>query len=233
MIGGVFRLNVAFAKPSNSKPLTVKPNMNDYAPARRSFLKTRTIDVTFTVILGLLTVVFGYYVFTSIRNFKAAKTKKALVAKVVPHHKTIRHKLKHRAKTFAKSAPSKIPVIDTAEVVSSQPKPILPHQIYADKNSMGSTTIADVSSSDTKPGSETQSTEKQPVKEALLPYTTYLRANETGIINMRKFADYGSEIIKTIPTNSEVSVLERGPVYYKVLFENTTGYVAKWNVIKK
>ncbi|WP_299289898.1 hypothetical protein, partial [uncultured Mucilaginibacter sp.] len=75
--------------------ITVKPNMNNYAPARRSFLKTRTIDVTFTVILGLLTAVFGYYVYTSIRNFKAAKTKKALVAVTIPHHKTIRHKFKH------------------------------------------------------------------------------------------------------------------------------------------
>ena len=206
--------------------------MNNYAPGRRSFLKTRTIDVTFTVILGLFTAVFGYYVFTSIRNFKAAKTKKALVAVTVPHHKTIRHKFKHRAKTFAKSAPPKIPVIDTSEVVSSQPKPITLHQIYADKNSMGSPAI-DVNSDKAKPVIETQSTEKHAIKEASLPYPTYLRANETGIINMRKFADYGSEIIKTIPTNSEVSVLERGTVYYKVLFENTTGYVAKWNVLKK
>ena len=206
--------------------------MNNYAPVRRSFLKTRTIDITFTVILGLLTVVFGYYVFTSIRNFKAAKTKKALVAVAIPHHKTIRHKFKHRAKVFAKSAPPKIPVIDTSEVVSSQQKPIAPHQIYADKNSMGSPAI-DGSLNQTKPIIETQSTEKQPIKEASLPYTTYLRANETGVINMRKFDNYGSEIIKAIPNNSEVLVLERGTVYYKVLFENTTGYVARWNVIKK
>ncbi|WP_299287922.1 SH3 domain-containing protein, partial [uncultured Mucilaginibacter sp.] len=136
------------------------------------------------------------------------------------------------AKVFAKSVPPKIAVIDTSEVVPSQQKPILPPQIYADKNSMGSPAI-DGSLNQTKPIIETQSTEKQPIKEASLPYTTYLRANETGVINMRKFDNYGSEIIKVIPTNSEVAVLERGTNYYKVLFENTTGYVARWNVLKK
>lgn len=209
--------------------------MSEFYPARRNFFKTRTIDITFTVILGLFTFVFGYYVFISIRNFKVVKVKKALVAVVVPPHKTIRHKFKHRPKSSVKRAFPNVSFIDTTANPASQQTPVVQPQpqIYTDKNSIASLKITDVMPKEAKPASVISNTEKQPVKEASLPYTTNLRANETGVINMRKFDNYSSEIIKVILTNSEIAVLERGNSYYKVLFKNTTGYVAKWNVLKK
>jgi hypothetical protein len=213
--------------------------MNNFPPTRRSFFKTRTIDVTFTIILGLFTFVFGYYVITSIRHSKAAKAKKAQVASTVVHHKIIHRQKKRRFIVSSKSLHPKISVADTITASSSQPTPVtqaasaVTPQIYADKNSIGHTTITAANPDEAKPVSVVLSTEKHAIKEAELPYTTYLKANETGVINMRKFDNYGSPIIKVIPTNAEVSVLEKGNSYYKVLFENTTGYVAKWNVLKK
>lgn len=83
--------------------------------AKRSFFKTRTIDITFTLILGLFTFVFGYYVITSIGNFKTAKAKKALVASAVSPHKTNHHHKKHHLKFAAESTYPKIRVVDTAK----------------------------------------------------------------------------------------------------------------------
>ncbi len=209
---------------------------------QRVFFKTRTLDIMFTVTLGVFTFLFGYYVINSFRSFKVAKAKKSPVVGTISQHKTIQHKFKHHKKISATNSFSKTPVDDTTAILASQQAsviqpqiqtPVTQPQIYTDKNSMGSSTAADVISSEAKPVSIILNTEKHPIKEADLPYTTYLRANETGVINMRKFDNYGSEIIKVIPTNSEVSVLEKGNSYYKVLFENTTGYVAKWNVLKK
>lgn len=217
--------------------------MKDLYPARRSFFRTRTIDVTFTIILGLFTFVFGYYVITAIQHHtKVAKAKKALVVSAIDHHKTVRHQKKHRFMVSSKSLYSKIGVADTTEDLPSQQTsviqpptqtPVIQSSNYVDKNSMVSSNTSIVSQNEIKPVSDNLSTEKMPVKEVNLPYTTFLRANETGVINMRKFDNYGSPIIKVIPTNAEVAVLERGNSYYKVIFENTTGYVAKWNVLKK
>ena len=207
--------------------------LKEASKVRRSFFKTRTIDVTFTAVLGLLTFVFGYYVISSVRSFKAAKFKKTLVASTVSLHKTYRHPYKHHLKTAAKSPFPKIQIVDTTKVPFSPKAPVVQTQIYTDKNSIGNPVIAAAVPDEVKPASVIVNTEKHPIKEAFLPYTTYLRANETGVINMRKFDNYGSEIIKVVPTNAEVSVLEKGTVYYKVLFDNTTGYVARWNVLKK
>ena len=201
---------------------------------KKGVFKTRTIDVIFTIVLGLFTSVFGYYVISSIRSFKkTAKPKKALVVSLVSHPKTYRTKYKHRINVSAKSPTPEIGVADTPAVLPSQKAPAFQPQIYADKNSIGSQTIADISQKEARAAGNIPSIEKVPASEASLPYTTYLKSNETGLINMRKFDNYVSEIIKVIPTNSPISVLEKGTVYYKVLYDNTTGYVPKWNILKK
>jgi curved DNA-binding protein CbpA len=64
-------------------------------------------------------------------------------------------------------------------------------------------------------------------------YTTYVIPNATGVINIRKTGDYSSEVIGTIPANSQVSVIEKGSVYYKVAFNNSVGYVPKWSLHSK
>lgn len=200
---------------------------------QKVFFKTKTLDIMFTIVLGLFTFLFGYYVINSIHSFKVVKAKKAAVVSAVSYHKTYHPKYKHHIKVSTKSSKSKIGVVNTTELQPPQKTPVVQPQIYTDKNSIGSQTIAGNTSDLVKPAGDISSNEKQVTAEASLPYTTYLKANETGVINMRKFDNYGSDVIKVIPTNSEVAVLEKGSVYYKVLFENTTGYVAKWNVLKK
>ena len=64
-------------------------------------------------------------------------------------------------------------------------------------------------------------------------YSTYIKPNATGIVNMRRYDNYSSSIIKTIPANSKVSVLEKGDTYYKVSFDNAVGYVPKWALLSK
>lgn len=207
--------------------------LKEASKVRRSFFKKRTIDIIFTIILGLFTSVFGYYVINSIRSFKIEKPKKALVISSVSHHKTYPHKYKHHVKISTKSLPPEIGIVDAPSTLSSQKAPVIQPQISAVKNSIGSPTVAGINTNAAKSVSDIQSSEKHPANEANLPYTTFVISNETGLINMRKFDNYGSEIIKVIPTNALVAVLEKGAVYYKVLFDNTTGYIPKWNVLKK
>ncbi len=61
-------------------------------------------------------------------------------------------------------------------------------------------------------------------------YATDVRANLTGIVNMRQTDDFDSDIIERIPANSKVLVLEKGDVYYRVFYNNHIGYVPKWSL---
>ncbi len=70
------------------------------------------------------------------------------------------------------------------------------------------------------------STVHRPARQFL--YATYVRANQTGVVNMRESDDFGSNIVKTIPANAMVLVLQKGDAYYKVNFNNNIGYIPKW-----
>ena len=59
-------------------------------------------------------------------------------------------------------------------------------------------------------------------------YATFVKANVTRVVNMRKFANYNSPVIKVIPDNSKVLVMEKGHIYNKVSYNNLVGYVPKW-----
>jgi curved DNA-binding protein CbpA len=65
------------------------------------------------------------------------------------------------------------------------------------------------------------------------PYSTYVRPNVTGVVNLRKSNEYSSVVIEKIPANSEVLVLQKGEVYYKVSYNNNVGYVPKWALGRK
>jgi len=61
-------------------------------------------------------------------------------------------------------------------------------------------------------------------------YAAYIHTNVTGIVNMRTEDTYNSTVIETIPANSRIFVLAKGINYYRVRFNNYTGYVPKWSV---
>jgi hypothetical protein len=50
---------------------------------------------------------------------------------------------------------------------------------------------------------------------------------------MRESAKFGSAVVKEIPGDSEVYVIEKGDNYYKVRFDGMEGYVPKWAVVVK
>ena len=64
-------------------------------------------------------------------------------------------------------------------------------------------------------------------------YSTSVKANVTGFINMRQFDTFGSPVIKTIPANANVDVLARSDSYYKISFGGVEGFVPKWSLLTK
>jgi putative alpha-1,2-mannosidase len=63
-------------------------------------------------------------------------------------------------------------------------------------------------------------------------YKTTLHANITGIVYLHQSADYSSAVLAKIPHAAEIRVLQKGSVYYKVMFDGQTGYVLKSTVGK-
>jgi len=80
-----------------------------------------------------------------------------------------------------------------------------------------------------KPQPSTES-HKTAVYSGTYLYVSYLKANVTGVINMRASDDFNSSIIQTIPATSKVYVIEKGNAYYKVAYNNYVGYIPRWSL---
>jgi hypothetical protein len=61
-------------------------------------------------------------------------------------------------------------------------------------------------------------------------YVAYIKANATGVVYLRGEDNYAADVVKVIPGNSKVFVLAKGDAFYKVMFDNKTGYVPKWTI---
>jgi hypothetical protein len=64
-------------------------------------------------------------------------------------------------------------------------------------------------------------------------YITTLHANITGIVYLHESPDYNSAVIAKIPDAAPIRVLQKGPAYYKISYDDQTGYVLKSAVVKK
>jgi len=64
-------------------------------------------------------------------------------------------------------------------------------------------------------------------------YTATLHANITGIIYLHQSPNYTSAVLTKIPDAAQVHVLQKGKVFYKVMFNDQTGYVLKSCVEEK
>jgi hypothetical protein len=58
-------------------------------------------------------------------------------------------------------------------------------------------------------------------------YTATVHANITGIVYLHQSPDYNSAVLTKIPDAAQVRVLQKGRAYYKVTFNDQTGYVLK------
>jgi curved DNA-binding protein CbpA len=183
--------------------------------------KTKGPGIGMTVALILIALVIGVYM---VESFSSSKAKKVTTVSVVSpallkihkHHRK-KHNLENKIagdSSKPKSAITSINSVNPVPVHIKQPVEINNKQSQVVNN-------------------------KQPVpvvnksENQNFLYTTYVRPNITGVINMRKFNDYGSEVIERIPANSKVFVMEKGDTYYKVSFNNNIGYVPKWSLQMK
>jgi len=187
-----------------SRQNTRKPPGEPYQPRPSTNQKsaTRGIDIGFTIVLILITLVFGSYVLKAISNSTPAKVYTAPVITTASFNLPKHHKKKHNLKI------KNISITDT-------PKAHLP--------------IANIRQIKPAP----PDTNKKPDSRKNSLYTTIIRSNITGVTYMRKLDNYSSAVIQVIPTNSQVAVLEKGNYYYKVLYNNDTGYVPKWTLKTK
>lgn len=179
-------------------------------PRPPGYSKTKRTDIVFTCMLISVTLGFSYYVFRSVRGSKAANYKPVVVA-VAPVPIVKHHKKKHLIMPTADSSRISNFSMEPPKVITDSMKghhPVLPPPPVATNDNVAERAVNS-------------------------SYDTYIHANATGVVYMRRLDDYTSAVVKVIPSNSKVTVLEKGQRYYKVSFDNETGYVPKWTIRTK
>jgi curved DNA-binding protein CbpA len=185
--------------------------------------RTRKVDIGFTLVLNIITLIFGNYVMNVVNDAKAKKPKKTGIYVATnpfittPHHKK-RHKVKEQSDNDAPktdAAANNTPAVEP-QVNTENPPAEQPQTVSSENTEVKPVAVSYKSQ---EPGS--------------FLYTTNVISNVTGVTNMRKGDRYSSPVIKEIHTNSKVFVLKKGDVFYKVLCDNETGYIPKWSLEDK
>ena len=201
---------------SSQQQRTHRPPPNAYQARPAASYKVnprRSIDVLFTIILIAVTIIFGDYVYNAMNApIKSKPYTAPVVASTVPNAMPLKH---HHHKHILRSKPvTDEPKISSASVVIPKVAPV----------KVPAAAIVPV---------PTPVITKAPEPAPNYLYKSTIHANLTGIVNMREAAKISSPVVKEIPGNSEVYVLEKGDAYYKVRFEGAEGYVPKWAVVNK
>lgn len=172
--------------------------------------KTRALDIGFTIILFILTLIFGDYVLKSVRKSNDNKVSSSVAAtSVAPVSVLKHHKRRHNLKIT--------PIVDQPASKQLGVK-VLPAPVVKLTQPVTVESPMQAVAAPVKPARVT----------ANYLYATDIISNASGVTNMRGGDSYSSAIIKVIPNHSQVKVLQKGDAYYKVLFDNATGYVPKW-----
>jgi len=196
---------------------------------------TPKIDITFSLVLILLTGVFGTYVYRSIYK----NTKKELVTTrpvvstppVIPAASYLKPKkhFKHKALlannatyTVRPVTASAIQVRSTVPISYTTSKNNTPVNYAVTKSASPVTSYA-VSKPVVTPRVEA-TTEEEPSNEA------EVRTNETGVVYLREYAQFRAPVIKTLQDRAKIIILEKGIKYYKVQSADLIGYIPKWAV---
>jgi len=171
--------------------------------------KIRKVDIGFTFVFILITLIFGNYVLNVVNDAKARN------ARHIPLYRTafvapVRHRKKHKLR------PANTDVLDAATTEKPQVQPV-------------TNTDEKPTPEQSQPTVSANTEEKQPVAaNSNFLYATKIISNVTGVTNMRRYDRYNSPIIKEIPTDSKVLVMEKGDVFYKVSCGGETGYIPRW-----
>jgi len=206
----------AGSSTSQQQQRTHKPPPNAYQARPVTSYKInprRSIDVLFTIILIAVTIIFGDYVYNAMNApIKSKPYTAPVVASATPNTTPLKH---HHHKHALKIKPVvEEPKVSSAAVLIPKVAPV----------KVPATAIVPV---------PTPVITKAPEPAPNYLYKSTIHANLTGVVNMREAAKISSPVVKEIPGNSEVYVLEKGDVYYKVRFEGAEGYVPKWAVVNK
>jgi len=177
---------------------------------RLYYFKIKYLNVAVTLTLLLFTGLFGWYVM----KLLGGSNKQKKVDAAAPIAQTpvtlptsiVHHRKKHKNRIEAQA-------IDQPKVWAKDT--LIRHSIKAAPSIVIKPTVVQ------KDTIQQQSSSN---------YTTYLQANATGVIYLHESPNYTSAVLSKIPDHSKVTVVEKGRQFYKVAFEDQTGYVPKWTV---
>jgi len=206
-------------------------------PAAATPSKRKGPGVGMTIVFILIVLILGDYLVRTfnppkkIINIQAIPPNTVFAAKTLKHHKK-----KHKNKSAADS--SKVYTANTykkpVEAVTPDKQPVLDNDKQTTADNI-EPTVTPVKK--TMPVFNAKQTNNAGSNNAGLPvnssYITYVKANPTGVVNMRESDSYGSAIVQTIPANSKVIVIAKGNTYYRVSYNNVVGYVPKWSLETK
>ena len=206
--------------------------------------------VGMTIALVVLALILGDYIIKYLINTQKASinTVYTPIGDTAAHIAPKRHKRKHRIKerTTAETPVAEDRVVKTVTPIQSainkpaQVKPaavkILPINAAVVKatpvnppaTATATVTPPHLAKTQVKPDTDNTNVNPGNTGNRNFLYVSYVKANQTGVVNMRDQDNYSANIIETIPANAKVFVLARGNTYYKVLYNNYSGYIPRW-----
>lgn len=215
---------------------------------RGYYFRLSYLNVAATVALIMFTALFGMYVN---KVLSGSKTKTVVkTASVAPAFTASRHKKKRHAATnhIAKKHIQPIDRDSIKQQIALAPKPVPAKPIIAavikpapviNPKQVAVPVInpkpVTVQAPAEKPVTANSAPEKPLFTNDTSPssYTAYLKANVTGVVSLHQQGNYRSAVLASIPNNSKVQVLEKGPGFYKIAYNGQTGYVPKWTVAEE
>ncbi len=219
-------------KKDKAFPVKSEPKKQRFAAT------TKSIDIAFTIMLVVLTVIFGDYVIKSITGSKPSKPANIAVAEVdekentpvIKHHKKKHHlseitadKPIVRAPMTVQDQPVAKPIVNVASPIVPSTQPVIKPQ----PKPMALVAAPVVQQS--APVFKSTKSNNMVMDDNILT-GAYIKSNATGMVYMRAEDNYNADIVSRIPGNSRIAILEKGDSFYKIEYHNQTGYVPKWTV---
>ncbi len=180
------------------------------------------LDIAATLTLIGFTGLFGWYVIRSVTGSKVKPALSAAPIAAIPEVKIKRHKIHRLAKRRAQpgaslAAPIKalLPAAVTMAVIS-KPKPasVIRDTTPAKPSRPAPAVVAKIT----------------PPAATDMGFDAQIKANETGVVHLHQSPSYRSTVVYTIPDHARVKVLETGNNFYKIAYNEQTGYVPKWTI---
>jgi hypothetical protein len=194
--------------------------------------KTRYLNIAVTGSLIFFTGVFGFYVVRSLNvnhTQQTAEPVKVATADVVVPHEIKHHKKRHSKVSETVVTSSKAIAVNTDTVKAEPIATVRPVQVTAAVVKQTTAPVKLVQTPTTV--ARIPVITKQHVAPVDSSYTTYLKPNLSGSVYLHQMADYMSAVVTVLPHNSLVKVLQKGPSFYKIAYNNQVGYLPRWMVV--